>query len=372
MGSAAKPFWATAALVVHPELDRLLWVRNGDCDRMAGERCYERQMFGVEIGKGWQVSRIARWVDFETYLAASDNRYHTRLGMLALARSDGKGIADDGRGRSRSGRESLTGRPVPWDRYPALADATGHTRDKPRSIANLHEQQLAVMMRDLFGVRTGAPSAEGELRRYRVSFWSGDESDDLRTSEALEPLAVVSPEAVDLALNRITGTRDFVAVLLGGATSRWSNVDAAAAFSSWAMHRPVVPHIVAGVDSPRPLRSRTAAFDKDAAAAADKLRVALQRVLTEGTALHIRPQLRGLRARYDVYAKTGTLATVDPDRPTSRILLIVVARDEQGKARNAVTLSFVAERTSPGFATAQLGRFIDNNEAELVRLLEIR
>ncbi|HEY0160178.1 MAG TPA: hypothetical protein VGF28_23020 [Thermoanaerobaculia bacterium] len=371
MGSAAKPFWATAALAVHPSLDRLLWVRNGDCDRMSGDRCYERRMFGAEVGKGWQVSRTARWVDFGTYLAASDNRYHTRLGMLALARAEGDGIADDGRGRSPSGRESLTARPVPWDRYPALPDAMGHTRDKPRAIANLHEQQLAVKMRDLFGVRTGAPATEGDLRRYRVSFWSGDESDDLRTSEALEPLAIVSPEAVDLGLNCITGTRDFIAVLLGGGSSRWSNVDAAAAFSSWAMHRPVVPHVVAGVKEPAPLASRTAAFDEGAAEAADKLRDGLERVLTEGTALHIRPHLRTLRARYDVYAKTGTLATVDPARPTSRILLIVVARDDRGRPRNAVTLSFVAERTSPGFATAQLGRFIANHEEELVRLLEM-
>ena len=75
-------------------------------------------------------------------------------------------------------------------------------------------------MRDLFGVHTGLAAAEGDLRRYHVSFWSGDERDDLRTSEALEPLAIVSPEAVDLRLNRITRTRDFVAVLLGGSTRR--------------------------------------------------------------------------------------------------------------------------------------------------------
>ena len=373
MGSAAKPFWAAAALTVHPQLDRLLWTRNGDCDRVVEKRCYERQMFGVELGKGWQVTAYpARWVDFPTYLAASDNRYHTRLGMLALARENDGHIADDGRGRSRSGRESLTARPVAWDRYPALPDGMGHTRDKPLAIANLHEQPLATRMRDLFGVHTGAPSAEGELRRHHVSFWSGDETDDLRTSDALEPLAVVSPEAVDLRLNRITHTRDFIAVLLGGSTSRWSNVGAAAAFSSWAMQRPVVPHMVAGVESPKPLASRVAAYDDDAKAAAEKLRAGLQRVLNEGTAIAIRPQLRALRARYDVYAKTGTLATVDPDRPTSRILLIVVARDDRGRPRNAVTLSFVAERTSPGFATAQLGRFIDNHEAELVRLLETR
>ena len=372
MGSAAKPFWATAALTVHPQLDDLLWVRNGECDRVVEDRCYERRMFGVEIGRGWQVSRLARWVDFGTYLAASDNRYHTRLGMLGLARESAGGIADDGRGRSRSGRESLSARPVAWDRYPALPDGTGHTRDKPQAIANLHRQPLADRMRDLFGVRTGEPPAEGALRGHHLSFWSGHESDDLRTSEALEPLAAVSPEAVDLRLHRITRTRDFIAVLLGGATSRWSNIGAAAAFSTWAMQRPVVPHAVAGVEAATPLPSRAAAFDAGAAAAAEKLRAGLQRVLNDGTAMAIRPQLRTLRARYDVYAKTGTLATVDPDRPTSRILLIVVARDDRGRPRNAVTLSFVAERTSGGFATAQLGRFIAQHEGELVRLLESR
>ena len=370
MGSAAKPFWATAALTVHPDLNRLLWVRNGDCDRVVGERCYERQMFGATIGKGWQVARSARWVDFDTYLAASDNRYHTRLGLLGLARADGKRIADDGRGISPSGRESITARKLPWERYPALPDGMAHTRDKPQLISNIHEQRLATSMRDLFGVRTGAPAAEGDLRRYQVSFWSGIEADDLRTSEALEPLAIVSPEAVDLRLNRVTRTRDFVAVLLGGSTSRWSNIGAAAAFSSWAMARPVVPHMVAGVTAPKPLASRAAAYDKDATVATEKLRVGLQRVLNDGTAMFIKPQLRSLRTQYDVYAKTGTLATVDPDRPTSRILLIIVKRDAEGKAINAITLSFVAERTSPGFATAEVGRFISQYEPELVRLLE--
>ena len=63
------------------------------------------------------------------------------------------------------------------------------------------------------------------------------------------------------------------------------------------MRRPIVPHIVAGVTAPKALASRTAAFDKDAIAAAEKLDGGLQRVISEGTALHIRPQLRSLQAR---------------------------------------------------------------------------
>ena len=372
MGSAAKPFWATAALTVHPQLDKQLWVRNGECDSVVNRRCYEREMFGAELGKGWQVSTLARWVDFSTYLAASDNRYHTRLGFLALARAEENAIADDGRGRAASGRESLSGRGVPWERYPALPDGMAHTRDKPKAIAKLHEQKLAMMMRDLFGVRTGSAPPEGDQRNYQVSFWSGDETDDLRASQALEPLAIVSPEAVDLRLNRVTNTREYVAVLLGGGSSRWSNLTAASAFSSWALQRPVVAHAVAGVQETKALASRVAAYDDDSAAAAAKLRPGLRRVIDEGTAIGIRSRVQPFRQRYDVYAKTGTLATLDPDRPTSRILLVIIARDDAGKATNAITLSFVAERASSGFATAQIGQFIDNHRAELLRLLETK
>lgn len=372
MGSAAKPFWAMAALTVHPSLDRMLVVHNGACDSVASRRCYEREMFGVQMAKkGWQVSPVERWVDFSTYLAASDNRYHTRLGLLGLARAGGAGgIADDGRGRSPGGRESLAGDRIPWNRYPALADSTEHSRDRAGHLANLHQQPMAARMRDLFGARTGAPPPEGDLRRYLLSFWSGDERDDLRTSNGLEPMASISPEAVDLRLNRVTDTREFVAVILGGASSRWSNIGAAAAFSSWAMRRPVIAHIVARQGAAAPLPSRAAAFDESAVAAAGKLRTGLRRVIGDGTALTIRRRVEPLARRYDVYAKTGTLATIDPDRPTSRIMMVIIARDEQGNVRNAITLSFVAERSSPGFATAAAGRFVERYQAELVRLLE--
>ncbi|PYQ29771.1 MAG: hypothetical protein DMF56_08560 [Acidobacteria bacterium] len=371
MGSAAKPFWATAALTVHPSLDRQLFVHNGDCDRVANQRCYERQMFGVEMAKkGWQVAAFPRWIDFSTYLAASDNRYHTRLGFLSLARENANAIADDGRGRSISGRESLTGSSTPWNRYPALPDSTENSRDHASHLADLHQQPVATKMRDLFGARTGAPPPEGDQRRYLLSFWSGDERDDLRASNGLEPMAAISPEAVDLRLNRIHDTREFVAVLLGGASSRWSNIAAAAAFSSWAMRKPVVPHVVARDSATVPLPSRAAAFDDAANAAARKLSTGLKRVIDDGTAISIRNRLAPLAAQYEIYAKTGTLSTIDRDRPTSRIMIVIIKRNADGTPRNAITLSFVAERSSPGFATAQAGRFIERYQSELVRLLE--
>jgi hypothetical protein len=327
-------------------------------------------MFGRPIGEqGWQVPAVARWVDFDTYLAASDNRYHTRLGLLGLANARGNGIADDGRGASPSDRESLTGERRAWNRYPAFPESTEHTRDRADHIANLHQQPLALRMRDLFGARCGTPPAEGELRGHLLSFWSGDERDDLRAAEGLEPLAGVSPEAVDLRLGGVRSTREFIAILLGGASSRWSNIAAAAAFSSWAMRKPVIAHVVERQGAMVALPSRTGAFDERAGAAARKLRNGLRRVVVDGTAMNIRGQIAPLAGEYQIYAKTGTLSTIDPERPTSRIMMVIVASDANGNARNAITLSFVAERSSLGFATAQVGQFVAAHQAELEQLL---
>jgi hypothetical protein len=135
------------------------------------------------------------------------------------------------------------------------------------------------------------------------------------------------------------------------------------------MRRPVIAHVVAREGAGVPLPSRAAAFDENASIAAGKLSVGLRRVIGDGTALAIRARVEPLARRYDVYAKTGTLATIDSDRPTSRILVVIIDRDPQGNARNAITLSFVAERSSPGFATALVGRFIERHQAELVRQL---
>jgi hypothetical protein len=372
MGSAGKPFWATAVLTEHPMLDRLLVTRNGDCDAVVNHHCVERQMFGRQVAnKGWQVSPSPRWIDFSTYLASSDNRYHTRLGLLGLANESprGNGIANDGRGASPGGRESLTGAHEAWNRFPAFPESTELTRDRPDRLADLQQQRVATLMRDLFDAHSGAAPPEGELRSHLLSFWSGNEDDDLRSTDALEPLTNVSPQAVDLRLGSVHTTRELVAILLGGASSRWSNIGVAAAFSSWAMHRPVVAHVVEREGAPLVRRSRAAAFDDHAAAAARKLRNGLHRVVVDGTASNIRGPLAPLAGRYEIYAKTGTLSTTDRDRPTSRIMMIIVAADANGNVQNAITLSFVAERSSLGFATGQIGQFVARHQAELEQLL---
>lgn len=135
------------------------------------------------------------------------------------------------------------------------------------------------------------------------------------------------------------------------------------------MQRPVVAHVVERQGAPVVRPSRAAAFDENAGAAARKLRPGLRRVVIDGTAMNIRAQLAPLAGRYEIYAKTGTLSTTDSDRPTSRILLTIVASDANGKVQNAITLSFVAERSSLGFATGQVGQFVARYQGELERLL---
>jgi cell division protein FtsW (lipid II flippase) len=369
MGSATKPFWATAALTVHPRLAELLLTRNGTCDSVVDKKCSENQIFGATAGRGWRVPAGERWVGFNNYLALSDNRYQIRLGLLAFARgtADG-GIADDGRGPIPSGRESLSGRMQPWDRFPQFGEGMTISRTRPQQITNLHTQPAADAMRDLFGVSTGSHTG-APLRRRRVSFWSGDERDDVRSGQAYDALESVSPDATHLALNRIRETRSLIAILLGGLTNRWSNVHAASAFSSWALGRPIIAHITADA-TPNALAVRTAKFQAGGADAARRLRPGLRAIFEAGgTANSLLPIIARYReAGYEVYAKTGTLASVDRERPTSRIILTIV---RSGDAPDGgVTISFVAERATSGFAVDAVGSFLTAHADLIDRALQ--
>ncbi|MGI8783249.1 MAG: hypothetical protein ACR2L2_06320 [Acidobacteriota bacterium] len=353
-GSATKPIWASAVLAVHPNLNRQLQVK--------GEDQRESDVFGIQLSRSWQVSPAA-WRDFTGYLAESDNRYQARLGFLGLANQAGADVVDAG--QSPSVKESLAGAiPSPWRKFPEFPL---EIRFSPRNeaFANLHQTPLADRFRKMFsiGIESGS--------RHRLSFWTGDEADDLLSQNQETPFKGISPHAVNLELNTITNPGDYISLLFGGGTNLWSNIDLAAAFGTCVTGVPVVPNIVHGQEPAKPGADRES-FPEIAA----KLRPGLAAVITSGTAnARLRNTgaldfLRGLKA-YKVYAKTGTLKPDDDGRDTSRILLAIVrwGNERKGIATNGLVFSLIGEKASMGAATEWLGRFLVENQADIRRLL---
>lgn len=375
MGSATKPVWAAAVLAVHPSLHRQLRVR--------GSSASEQDVFGIPLpGKPWQVSPVEGWVDFDRYLARSDNRYQIRLGFAGLAEADGRRLAAEG-GVSPSTAESLDGRtPSPWRRYPRFSPIIGFSKDVPGRIENLHQTPLAEGLRRMFGVSVGP----GDRRPFLTAFWTGREADEWPSEHedrvGAEPpevtrLAPISPPATVLGLDAFgvsrrgqptLSPRNYVDLLLGGGANRWSNVTFAAGFATALTGHPVVARITPGPTESAKTRTDFPDVAKLLrpglhAAVMGQGGTATAAFLREGAAGVVK-SLRGVRA----YAKTGTIV-VDPvsGRETSRMALALVLWKDEAKGEPAAGLVFsvVAERATQGYATNLLGRFIVENRQRI-------
>lgn len=357
MGSSTKPLWASVALAVHPYLDSQLRVRGG--------KEIEADAFGIAIQPGWEAHASSGWVDFKTYLAASDNRYHVRLGLLALA--EGSDQAIKGIGLSSSGKESLDGGGQAWGKYPQFPSSLGFSSNKPGVMLNLHETEMARRFKSMYAV-----SIKKNEPTTRYSFWTKDETHNVEKAMTdQQPTSLfrwISPEIPQFAFDEFSsenrkGPRDYISLLLGGGTNLWSNVDFAGAFATCITGHPVIAHITNN-DAPITLKDRTQ-FPEIAA----KVRPGLAAVMTEGTAFQTlnktpagRKALALLKShpRVEVFAKTGTLKSEEGARNTSRLVLAMIKWKDKSKGvvDTGIVFSVVAERAKVGKATEWLAEFL--------------
>ncbi len=355
MGSASKPLWALGALMVHPFLSASLATR--------GASGTDHSVFGIPLnGSPWHVTP-SRWRKFPAYLSQSDNRYHVRLGFLALAGNDGASIRTDG--PSDSADESMNGGRSTWGRVPSFPASIGFGSGRPAVLHNLEATSLAAHLREAFGVGV----AGNDVRPYRVSFWTGDESDNLPNSGHWSAtLASLSPEATQLRLDGIETPRQFVSALLGGDENRWSNVEFAAAFATAVTGHPVIPHISDGVAAkPLPTRATVPALAK-------LLRPGLSDTVINGTASTAMKRAGALAAfprGVSLYAKTGTLALDGGLPQTSRLVLAAIRweNQERGFVKNGLVFSLVIERGRQGLAAEWLAEFLATHAADVRALL---
>jgi cell division protein FtsW (lipid II flippase)/cell division protein FtsI/penicillin-binding protein 2 len=367
MGSSTKPLFAAAALSVHPGLDGELHV--------TGPAGVESEVFGIPLpGRtGWQVLHgSAGWVDFNRYLAISDNRYQVRLGFLALADKTGGRVQADS-GQSPSTLESMDGR-SPWHRYPLFPPAMQFSYRRSETMQRIDDSPFARELRSMFGIGV----KQGAMRARRTSFWTANAKDDEfaleaspdGTSSTSHPFDAISPEIADLAFDLVSSPRAYVSLLLGGNENRWSNVDFAGAFATAVTGNPVVPHVLK-LAKPFPAPPERKRF----ANIATHLRPGLQDVVISGTAAFARPLLLppaiSQIANVKVYAKTGTLAVGEGATTTSRLVITYIrwADEPRGLVNKGIVLSLVAQDAQMGSATQWLGEYITANQERIAAYL---
>jgi cell division protein FtsI/penicillin-binding protein 2 len=357
-GSSTKPIWAAASLSVNPRLVHLD-VRGVKADHT---------LFGIDIpGATWNGTDTGkRWIDFTHYLSNSNNNYQVRLNFLGLAPPNpGPNVVQVE--RNSDGSEYHTSSQLetfatqPWERAPELA-AYGFSHKTPQTLQGLADSQLAQAMQAHFPVNiveTNRPR-----RSYDISFWSGNELDNLVDTKGVEerwgPLSSISPAATNFEfdatspdprhLPEFASPRAFISVLLGGSTNSWSNLDLPSSIYTAMSGRPIVPHI--GI-LPRTESTRDP-LPRDVS---DPIRAGLEEMIRSGTGAPFLSDKfggahalsRSLGPEYNFYAKTGTLETLEETRESSdlalaRIVLIIVPKGtDKSRARKGLILSFVSE-----------------------------
>ena len=356
-GSSTKPIWAAASLSVNPRLVHL-GVRGTKVDH---------SLFGIDIpGAPWNGTATGdRWIDFTHYLADSNNNYQVRLNFLGLAPPDNgpNVVAVE---RNRDGSEFQTSSQLetfttePWRRAPDLA-AYGFSHKTPAKLDGLAGSQLAQAMQAHFTVNIAESSRV--RRSYQISFWSGNEADDLAATEGVDerwgPLSSISPAVTDFQFDAKTpeqrlpefgAPRAFISVLLGGSTNTWSNLDLPSSIYTAMSGRPIVPHI--GI-LPQTVSTR----DPLPRAVFDPIRSGLEEMIRSGTGAPFlsdkfggaRALSRSLGPDYNFYAKTGTLETLEGtkesgDLALARIVLIIVPKGtDKVRAHKGLIISLVSE-----------------------------
>ena len=356
-GSSTKPIWAAASLDVNPRLVHLS-VRGIKVDHT---------LFGIDIpGAPWNGTATGdRWIDFTHYLADSNNNYQIRLNFLGLARPDpGPNVVEVERNKDRSEfhtsskLETFTNEP--WSRAPDLG-AYGFSHKTPGKLGGLQSSQLAQAMLAHFPVNI--VETNRVRRSYDISFWSGNEADNLLGTEGVEErwgqLSSISPAATNFAfdatspdqnLPEFAAPRAFISVLLGGSTNTWSNLDLPSSIYTAMSGRPIVPHIgmLAQTETTR---------DPFGREVFDPIRAGLQEMIQSGTGASFlsdkqggaRALSRSMGPEYNFYAKTGTLETLEEtkesgDLALARIVLIIIPKGaDKSRPHKGLILSLVSE-----------------------------
>lgn len=393
MGSSTKPMFAQAVTAVH--LDTNL-PRDF---KISGTNIDDNSVFGIKItddkkgaNENWKGHGSGQpWVDFNTFLTESNNRYQVLYGFLGLAESKEKQtvLPVEPNGSSNSGLEMMSNKV--WNKFPKFDEQIIFGSKNPQEMKNLHKTELAKRLRRMFGVGTFEREdldQKEDYSAYMNSFWTKDENHDalrLFEDEKNAPLTnlqiqnnfspAILPARANFRLNRISKPRDFITLLLGGGENQWSNIHVVAGFASAVTGRHVLPHIVKNDDQPIQYGRAT-----DFVRLAKNIKPGLEGVifnktgtanteLSQSGALDILQKLKN--RGFQVYAKTGTL-TEDGKDETSRLILAIVQfeNDEQNKVKKGLVFSLFVEETVQGTAAIWLGEFLVQNKTEIARLLE--
>lgn len=443
IGSVGKPFFYAAAATRHPFLLDLTVEPHGPVLRQDGGEG-EREVLQFFIGRDYKLwPHTDAPIDMRSAVERSCNKFTIELATLALAAP--RDLQERTLAQPLSevfARQADVGWPRPGT-MPAGPQIAGQLVDFPISLGiymkddgrpvppreltsaavapgtldRIDEAPFIEAFGDLTGVRTygggDAPALPEKANEtitqsamvtlnYDLRPWAkllatiAEGQDEERSWKVRAALQGVSPERVNLSMNQVTDFRtELTSLLLGGATSQWTNVQLAEALSRIVTGRQIEATMVravrprtnknaeepAAAPPPAPLLSEQSVSSEARATVLE----GMKRVIlgTHGTAMPMSARVRELEQRFPgfrvaVFSKTGSPTVQRPEsKPTGEILrelvrrgmlsydgrqLVVTADRRRGVTRYAARgtsgrAAFIAELTRASRTAAQqIGR----------------
>jgi cell division protein FtsI/penicillin-binding protein 2 len=284
IGSAGKPFFYASIATKHPFLLDMTVAPHGPVERKDGGKG-EREVMQFFFPRDYLLwPHFDQRIGLEEALARSCNKFTVELATLALAaprdlrdRTLTKPLNEifarqPGVNWMPSANDTIqiAGQPVDFppdlgvfmndDRKPVPSNVETTAAIQPGTLNRIDEAPFIETFEEITGVRTygglAAPdvptgpktSARGtmvtmqyDLRPWRALVEKFTEGQDAEKAWKLRAaFQAVSPERVNLSLNQVTNYRtEFVSLLLGGASSTWTNVQLAESLSRLVTKRRV-------------------------------------------------------------------------------------------------------------------------------------
>jgi hypothetical protein len=345
IGSAAKVPIASAILSRFPDL-RFLCIEGTHPDDEGKKRFH--RILGAAVNPPIYDGVGQGLVDFNRFLRNSSNRYAAALMMLAATRQGS---------RAGGGFDPVTRRDAwpldPLDRFVLGGPAGGCAGRPAQELSPSYvfplvarpaaggagifgtEWALPLRLREsqngeswvdwlerLFAMRGVAAGAESTF--YDPAPWQPMLGYD---DDAYRYLAAVSPDRPRLGLQSVQNINDYLMIILGGGSSRWTSLKLAEAYSRLAMEREVIAHFrpqasLLATDFFRPVP------DEARSALLEGMRQAAQSGTASrlGAAARSVPVPAGQEIR--IFAKTGTPSLETPVyTPTTALLDLLIRKD---------------------------------------------
>lgn len=367
IGSAAKVPISAAILTEHPEL-RTLQVQG----KPGAEEITD--LMGLDLAPIQdEAAGLGGWIDFDSFLKFSSNRYATALMVLGSAARP-----EDGQGPA-TGADTFRVDGKVHDHLPALPfDA--RPSDQGVRLGALERKILwPGRLHDLFDIDYEAPRSGARLDEF------GDDSSDMRLwrgllcdptvaangrPPVLSALRDVSPDREVFATNRIVSFRsDYAPMILGGQAWGWTNIRLAQSFARIVTGQAVEATLLQGAPA--------ACGERSTQTVPPEVRQTLMHAMAKviepgGTAQALRPGLAELQAlapageTIGLWGKTGTPSLELPRLTNREQAENALIRDHLLQLRDGRIVVVAGESPLPADTPAARRTLADSSAARAV------